>query len=198
MLPCRGRRFNDATLPFPFTGQQPLQPSLPSTLPFVHPGKPAHLSFVKSSPSSATGPSLEEQLRAASASPSVITQRLPPSPSDVATRNDDDQSPKPFAAPPAGGASSPINSVAEDRERSKASAEAPAIQDGVRASIDDEEDGVDPKAIDSAADPDVNGTATREKAHAPQVVHLPPKEVQEARLQETERKLEVVGNRRSV
>lgn len=196
MLPCRGRRFNDATLPFPFAGQQPLQPSLPSTLPFVHPGKPAHSSFVKSSPSSTTGPSLEEQLRAASASPSVITQPLPPSPSDVATRNDDDQSPKPFAAPPAGGASSPIKSVTEHHERSKASAEVPVIQDGVRVSIDDEEDDVDPKAVtDPAADPDVNGTATREKAHAPQVVHLPPKEVQEARLQDTERKLEIVAIR---
>ncbi|KAF3005917.1 chromatin modification- protein VID21 [Curvularia kusanoi] len=189
----QGRRFNEATLPFPTSGQQP---PLPSSLPFAHPGKPAFSSFVKSSPSPTTGPSLEEQLRAASASPSVITQPLPSS--DAATRGDDRQSPKPFAAPT--GASSPTKPRTENRERSKASAEPPAVQDAsVEAAIDqeDEEETVDPKSVaDPAADPDVpTTTATDQKSHAPQVVHLPPKEVQEARLQETERKLEVVAKK---
>ena len=50
------------------------QPPLPATLPFQNATK----SFIKSSPSPVVGtPSLEDQLRVASASPSVATQTLP-------------------------------------------------------------------------------------------------------------------------
>jgi chromatin modification-related protein VID21 len=69
----QGRRFNDATLPFPVAVTDH-QPPLPATLPFQNATK----SFIKSSPSPVVGtPSLEDQLRVASASPSVATQTLP-------------------------------------------------------------------------------------------------------------------------
>ncbi|KAF2630638.1 hypothetical protein BU25DRAFT_407921 [Macroventuria anomochaeta] len=194
----RGRRFNDATLPFPFSGQQP---PLPSTLPFAHPGKPALSSFANSSPSPITGASLEEQLRAASASPSVVTQPLPPP--DVLTHSDESRSSRLSSiAPPAGIPPPSRLSVAEEREPGKAStaaqriAEASAVQDVGVGVVDQEGCSVDPKSVaDPAVEDALNASVLEEKCRAPQVVHLPPKEVQEARLQETERKLKNAVNK---
>ncbi|KAF3044775.1 chromatin modification- protein VID21 [Didymella heteroderae] len=189
----QGRRFNDATLPSPFAGQQP---PLPSTLPFAHSGKPALSPFAKSSPSPITGANLEEQLRAASASPSRITQQLPPP--DTLTHSDERRSSRPSSTAPPAGISSPSRlSFVEDQDSSKISSivkrasEAPAVQDvGVRSAIDQEGQSVDPKCVaDPAAEGAPNPDITDEPK-PPQVVHLPSKEIQEARLQETERKLE--------
>jgi chromatin modification-related protein VID21 len=55
---------------------------------------------------------------------------------------------------------------------------------------------VDPKSVAEPAAEDVSNDTVVEGRHkAPQTVHLPPKEVQEARLQETERKLENAVNK---
>ncbi|XPT02218.1 RNA polymerase II transcription elongation factor SpEAF [Ascochyta lentis] len=198
----KGRRFNDAaTLPFPHSGQQP---SLPSTLQFAPPGKPALPPFAKSSPSPITGASLEEQLRAASASPSVAVQPLPPS--DVLTHSGEHRASRPSSiAPPAGTPSPSQASFAEEQVPSKASnaaqpiAEAPAVQDvGVGSLVDREESSVDPKFVADSTVEDKGASiipAADEKSKTPQVVHLPSKETQEIRLQETERKLEHAANK---
>lgn len=169
---------------------------MPSTLPFAHPGKPAFSSLAKSSPSPITGASLEEQLRAASASPSVVTEQLPPP--DVLTHSDERRSSRPPSIAPPAGISSPSRlSFVEDRDSNKTSAatkrasEAPAVQDvGIGSTTDEEGRPVDPKSVADPVAEEASNAPVTEEPKAPQVVHLPPKEVQEARLQETERKLE--------
>ncbi|KZM23006.1 RNA polymerase II transcription elongation factor SpEAF [Ascochyta rabiei] len=198
----KGRRFNDATtLPFPHSGQQP---TLPSTLPFAHPGKPVFSPFAGSSPSPLTGASLEEQLRAASASPSVVSQPLPPS--DALTHSDEHRTSRPSSiAPPAGTPSPSQASFAEERVSSKASTtaqpitEVPGVQEvGVGSLVDREDPSVDPKSVADSAVGDQDAStipAVNEKPRTPKVVHLPSKETQESRLQETERKLDHVANK---
>lgn len=197
----KGRRFNDATtLPFPHSEQQ----HLPSISPFSHPGKPAFPPFAKSSPSPIAGATLEEQLRAASASPSVVAQPLPPS--DVLTHSVDPRASRPLSlAPPAGIPSPSSATLAEERVSSKPPIvaqpinEIPAVQDeGVGSLVDRGDSSVDPKSVAQPAVEDQGAstvTAIHEKSRAPQTVHLPSKETQEARLQETERKLEHAANK---
>ncbi|KAJ8114788.1 hypothetical protein OPT61_g3403 [Boeremia exigua] len=195
----KGRRFDDATLPFPFSGQQP---PLPSTLPFAHPGRPALSSFAKSSPSPITGATLEEQLRAASASPSVVTQTLPPP--DVSEQSDHRRSSRPSSVAPPTDVPSPAKlAIVEEPEPTKPSTAAqrttdsPAIQ-GIELGnqLGQKERSIDPKsAVDSVAEIAPNTTAAEENPKTPQVVHLPSKEVQESQLQETERKLDIAANK---
>jgi chromatin modification-related protein VID21 len=189
---CRGRRFDDATLPYPTVNVDHL-PALPSTLPFQAPSQSA---FAKSSPSPAATSSLEEQLRAASVSPSVLTQGLPPPKAPVQTDASQSDTPLPpvsDAAPFTGSSNSPIDGPSRDQ-----AAQAPAVQHAVdsNASISD-----GPSVVPSALvppDADDENTAapsTGDASKAPQVVHLPSKDVQEARLEETERKLEKVAEK---
>jgi chromatin modification-related protein VID21 len=189
---CRGRRFDDATLPYP-TVNVDHQPALPSTLPFQAPSKPA---FAKSSPSPVAAPSLEEQLRAASASPSVLTQTLPP---PKASAHDDashvaTQPPTVSNAAPATGLSNgPVDQVSDlaHDQASQAPAGQPAVDSN--ASLSDGPS-IIPSALETSRADDESASAG-DSAKAPQVVHLPPKDVQEARLQETERKLEKVAEK---
>lgn len=75
--------------------------------------------------------------------------------------------------------------------------EAPAVQDvGLGNAVDQERRSVDPKDVAEPLPEDAsNDTVAEGKHKAPQTVHLPPKEVQEARLQETDRKLENAANK---
>lgn len=72
-----------------------------------------------------------------------------------------------------------------------------AVQDvGLGGGFDQRERSVDPKPVtESALNDAITVPAAEDKPKAPQVVHLPPKEVQEARLQETEQKLENAANK---
>ncbi|KAL1654888.1 RNA polymerase II transcription elongation factor SpEAF [Didymella pomorum] len=88
-------------------------------------------------------------------------------------------------------------SLDEDQDSSKTTSvakrasEAPAVQDVVVGSIIDQEgQSVDPKSVAAPTVEEASKAPIADEPKAPQVVHLPPKEVQEARLQETERKLE--------
>ena len=90
----------------------------------------------------------------------------------------------------------------EERVSDKASTatqrtEAPAVQDvGLGNAVDQERRSVDPKDVAEPLPEDAsNDTVAEGKHKAPQTVHLPPKEVQEARLQETDRKLENAANK---
>ncbi|KAJ4370580.1 RNA polymerase II transcription elongation factor SpEAF [Neocucurbitaria cava] len=196
-----GRRFNDATLPFPavVTDQHP---PLPATLPFQTSNKPTFPSLSTSSPSSVVGaPSLEDQLRAASASPSVATQTPPAAPlQSDATHVSPRVKIQSQAASPAVEEKTAIKAQPEAPHPESPLSKAPAVQDLSSNNADSDGPSVDPAAI---APPDVEDVdamtpldgslpvSGREgKAKAPQVVHLPSKEVQEARLQDTERKLE--------
>lgn len=208
----RGRRFNDATLPFPTIAQVP---ALPPTLPFPTPGKLA----IKPSPSPvAAAASLEDQLRAASASPSVATQPLPsvetPTQDESNAVVQDDASrtaspPGPIEAP-----SQPVSPAVNAPAAEESALEAlrhsdvqPSTDLAVQKSVQEEPlpDGpsADPMDIIPPTAEDV--AALQEESRPineaedipkpPQVVHLPPREVQEARLQETERKLEKAAER---
>ncbi|KAF2683413.1 hypothetical protein K458DRAFT_304897 [Lentithecium fluviatile CBS 122367] len=204
----KGRRFNDATVPFPDITQFPL---LPPTLPFQTPAKPAFPAFTKTSPAPA-GPSLEEQLRAASASPSVASQLLPsienPVPSDTASvAKQTSTSPRADASlqavPPAVDDQAAIRSPAATQQPGNDQpSDAPAIQELRKEEALPDGPSVDPKNAIPPSSEDVtaplDGLVPVERSdepQAPQVVHLPPKEVQEARLQETERKLEKAAER---
>ncbi|KAH5157453.1 vacuolar import and degradation protein 21 [Parastagonospora nodorum] len=202
-----GRRFDDATLPWPNDNSEQ-HPPLPSTLPFQAPLKPPFPVLPKSSQSSIVGaPSLEDQLRAASASPSVATQPLPPT--KPTTQKDPTHAVKSLSPASRTGPSSPAtaadtgnqvaNNIADDARAasSNGTSPAPAVQHavGVDASVSDGPS-IAPSAVNT---PDVDlkdEAATAEsKPKAPQVVHLPPKDVQEARLHETERKLEKIAEK---
>lgn len=76
--------------------------------------------------------------------------------------------------------------------------EVPSIQDeGLGSELDRDGPSVDPKSVAAPVlgDQDASTVAMDKKPRAPQVVHLPPEEVQEARLQETERKLDDAANK---
>ncbi|KAL1595771.1 RNA polymerase II transcription elongation factor SpEAF [Paraconiothyrium brasiliense] len=189
------RRFNDATLP----------PPLPLASPFQSSTNPDFSIPSKSSPTTAVGPSLEEQLRAASASPSVATQRPPPN--EELGEADASAVAKPASIP--SGADAPhaaaspadttaVDDASDEQPQVPPVTEAPVTQDSREAEVVPDGPAVDPRdAIPPSTEDEtalaedglVNGR-TPKAPRAPQVVHLPPQEVQEARLQERERKLE--------
>jgi chromatin modification-related protein VID21 len=171
------------------------------------PAKPALPSVVKSSPVSAVGPSLEEQLRAASASPSVTTQPLPSAEKQV--RSDTIVVAKRPLIPPNSDAPSQtgvpvVHELATGQGLATAPqpvvaqpSASPAVQELRQAEDIADGPSVDPKdAIPPSRDEvatlaeEVISSKRPEAPKVPQVVHLPPKEVQESRLQETEQKLE--------
>ncbi|KAF1950404.1 hypothetical protein CC80DRAFT_482837 [Byssothecium circinans] len=204
----KGRRFNDDSLPFPVITPYP---SLPSTLPFQSPAKPAKPAFAKSSPS---GPNLEEQLRAASASPSVATQPPPP-PIDKPAQTDAPATGNRSSKSPRVEAPSPVDTPRVEEQAANKPAgktpqpdltdpvEAPAVQDSSKETAISDGPSVDPNVVippsseDVAALPEgsVPTQPSESRPKTPKVVHLPPKEVQEARLQETERRLEKAAER---
>lgn len=184
---------------------------MPPTLPFQALAKPNFPTITKSSPASVVDTSLEEQLRAASASPSVATQPLPPVeapvPKDSVPIVKHPSTP-PHVEPPSHDAA-PVEEQAADQAPVEAQQptpaappEAPVIQDARQEEVIPDgpsvepEDAIPPTAEDSASLVDSSlPSKSEDKPRAPQVVHLPPKEVQEARLQETERKLEKIAER---
>ncbi|KAF2474874.1 uncharacterized protein BDR25DRAFT_255374 [Lindgomyces ingoldianus] len=203
----KGRRFNDATLPSPF--QNASLPPLLQFQSFQSPAKPMLPTFPKSSPSPvSTFPSLEEQLRAASASPSVAIQPLPSTETSIpkdaspvaspltATLRVETPQPETQVAAPAveetAASQAPADTILLTRAQSPGAHEVQEkeIQTKVlpdRPSVDHQNVNL-PTAEDATALPDVVSTSTsvEEKPKAPHVVQLLPQEVQEARLQETE------------
>ncbi|RAR01202.1 MYB and HSA domain containing protein [Stemphylium lycopersici] len=155
---------------------------------------PTKEALAKPSPSPAIGtPSLEDQLRAASTSPSVATQTLPPADSSV-------QSDTINVVPRVKPVHAAAPNVEEEEVNQIKPEAAPAVQDagGQKESIVDSpaanpNDIAPPTAEDVEASelPDglIPASPTDGQPKPPQVVHLPSKEVQEARLQETEEKL---------
>jgi len=169
------------------------QPSLPATLPFPN---SANSISAKQSQSPIVGtPTLEDQLRAASASPSVATQTLPSV--DASLQSDTIN-----VVPRVKASSYPASPVLAEKVANEAQPrEARTVQEvpsPEKAAIHTPT--ADPKLVapptaedlDAAAFPDasVPVSATDDKPKPPQVVHLPQQEAQEARLEETERKLE--------
>ncbi|KAF2034695.1 hypothetical protein EK21DRAFT_55863 [Setomelanomma holmii] len=144
---------------------------------------------------------LEEQLRAASASPSVVTQALPAN--KTSTQSDTIHVVRPSSTAASPSTSLNLDEKAANIAHSKVSSaspnessQAPAVQNakGLDGLVSDGP-AADPSATvasdidcDESALPDSGRAATVSKE--PQVIHLPPQEVQEARLHETERKLE--------
>ncbi|KAF2793843.1 hypothetical protein K505DRAFT_276230 [Melanomma pulvis-pyrius CBS 109.77] len=233
---AKGRRFNDSTIPFPSLTSQ--SPSLPSTLPFQTSAKPSQSPSTKLSPSPVVAApiSLEDQLRAASASPSVATQGAP-TPQPAVSKDDDApeslRSPSPRAEPapqiavpePAAVEEEAITTPIETQQQIDAQLSlAPAAREDevpdsqpldtqvpdveVQENAGREEampDGppVDTKEITSPTadvvaevpEASVPSTIAEVKHRHPKVVHLPPLEVQEARLKEKERKLELVAEK---
>lgn len=181
---AKGRHFNDATLPWP-TLDQPL----PSSLPFESSLRPSS----KSASSAVGTPSLEEQLRTASASPSVTTQVLPSeslNPKDAGSLSQKAPS-KPRVDASLSSAIDPVDHAPQALQDATSPATAPAVQqtgDVKDPSIDGPS--VNPSVVVSSDPDQPTDPAESNEPKAPQVVHLPPKEVQEARLRETERKLE--------
>jgi chromatin modification-related protein VID21 len=186
---------------------------LPPTLPFQTPVKPVFPAFIKPSPTPAVGASLEEQLRAASASPSVTTQPLPvveqPVKSESSQVTSRLSSPPPVDAPSQ--TFSPIgdeqaasgNAVATQRLPNAQSSKSPVLQELRQDEALPDGPSVNPK---EAIPPLSEDIAVSQEILLPskklvkepktsQVVHLPPKDVQEARLQETEQKLEKAAER---
>ncbi|EOA80970.1 RNA polymerase II transcription elongation factor SpEAF [Exserohilum turcicum] len=190
----KGRRFNDASLPYPVANTDS-QPASSSSLSLQNQVQSAS---AKSSPSPATGaPSIEEQLRAASASPSGANQTLP-------SVEDSEQSDT-IVVVPRVKPSQPATPTTEEKDSKTANREtAPAVQDveDQKHSVVDTADPSDvapPTAEDLNAATFPNGSipasSTEGQAKSPKVVHLPPKEVQEARLQETEQKLSKIAEK---
>ncbi|KAF2281049.1 uncharacterized protein EI97DRAFT_429132 [Westerdykella ornata] len=203
----RGLRFDESTLPYPT-----VQPALPSTLPFQSPAKHHVSSPISKSlppPSVHVPVSLEDQLRAASASPSVAN---PSSPVVFPTGVHQDATPVP-AAP---SESSPIRPEEAEPEASRSHLEGRPVTDvplpspavgaslsqasqstAKAAEVEVSPDGpsADPKLVvpPSAEDNDALAEQHLLKeaglARPANVVHLPPQDVQEARLKETEKHL---------
>ncbi|KAF1943425.1 hypothetical protein EJ02DRAFT_453329 [Clathrospora elynae] len=203
----KGRRFDDATLPFPNVAADQ-QPPLPDTLPFENAAEPPVAALTNPPPTPAVGgPSLEDQLRAASASPSVVTQTLP---SVGASLQSDTIKVVPRLKAPSHVASPVVEEKEEVANKAHIQGQrpvpgetstAPAVQHerGQKDRIVDSpavapNDVAPPTAegLDGAAFPDgsVPTSSIGDAPKAPQVVHLPPKEIQEARLREMEQKLE--------
>ncbi|KAH7072895.1 MYB and HSA domain-containing protein [Paraphoma chrysanthemicola] len=206
---AKGRRFSDATIPFP-TLNAPQQPPLPSTLPFQAPTKSSQHAHPKATPSPVTSaPSLEEQLRAASASPSVLGQGRPVLSSDKPPTLSDtihvvrpsSTAHSPVAQGPDEKAATPVSSKTSQPSPNDLS-EAPAVQQakGVDTSTSDGPT-VDPSAVATLDEHNDAVTTVPDAADlsggskAPQVVHLPSEEAQEERLHETEQKLERVAEK---
>ncbi|KAF2750025.1 hypothetical protein M011DRAFT_512153 [Sporormia fimetaria CBS 119925] len=189
----KGLRFSEASLPYPFQSSP-----LPSTLPFQPSPKSVFSPLPKQKPSPIAPPqaSLEEQLRAASASPSVTQPFRPPaqqgasglterpglstnSPSDVPKHSVVDEPALPFIDI-SGTVSASASPASGAQEKGSV-----ALPEGPSA---DPKLVVPPSAEDEAALPDV--ALEQAKPKPAQVVHLPPQEVQEARLKETKKRLE--------
>ncbi|KAH9878452.1 hypothetical protein IAQ61_001724 [Plenodomus lingam] len=188
----RGQRFKETTLPY-ITFEDDQRPPLPATFPFQLPSKAPVSKFPASTPSPVVGtPSLEDQLRAASSSPAVADQPLPP-----------ERAPPPPVGTPVGhrGRASLHSASAADEEianttKSGQPTQAPAVQEVESRSLDS----VQPGATVLTTPEDVDSTSlpvlpTDRKQKPPQVVHLPPQHVQEAKLQDTERRLEKVADK---
>lgn len=193
----RRLRFSDATLPYATA-------PLPPTLPFQSSSTSAFPALSKSSPATVIGPSLEEQLRAASASPSVATQRLPaedePSQPDATLtvepplRHPGTETPLSAGLPPADAPSSrKVLSETPPAPSAPVDQDCKAGEGDPDGSTLDPIDAVLPTSDDVTALPQDEPRPKPRKA--PQTVHLPPQEVQEARLQETERKLQQVAEK---
>ncbi|KAF2262541.1 hypothetical protein CC78DRAFT_545735 [Lojkania enalia] len=203
---AKGRRFDDSTLPYPHIYAHPAPVSTPLDIPKTTPTP-----IAKSSPSPVVNavPSLEEQLRAASASPAVANQLLP-SVVSALPRDEvcaaDSSSKSPCLESP----SRPLSHVAEhaveettDEPPNGAQqpepllpSKNPIVQNGIvqlEPPVDgpsvDSKDAIPPTSEDSEVLPDADAQGAPVQELKPQVVHLPPQEVQEARLRETERKL---------
>ncbi|RMZ74160.1 myb and hsa domain [Pyrenophora seminiperda CCB06] len=189
----KGRRFNDATLPAVPVAAADSQPSLPATLPFQNSTNSA---FTRSSRSPIVGtPSLEDQLRAASASPSVPTQALPSV--DTSLQSDTINvvpRRKPSSHPASPVLAERVANEAQPRESSAVQQVASPEEPTGHSPTTDPKHVAPPTAedLDAAASfPDgLVSASAPDKPKPPQVVHLPPQEVQEARWEETERKLE--------
>ncbi|KAH7132067.1 hypothetical protein B0J11DRAFT_520748 [Dendryphion nanum] len=202
----KGRRFNDQVFPYP-----QFNASLPASLPFHTSTKPAipFFSNPTHSPVVNAPPTLEEQLRAASASPSVPLQPIPtiegPAPKDVT----------PISKPPPKSPCIDLSSqhrsettgnvlqeeVLDDAqtEAQSVSVTQPSLEDDAKEAVNQVQplpqgqpvgpkDAVPPtfeEAVGSSGSP--NAT---QRSKAPHVIHLPPQDVQEARSKETEQKLE--------
>ncbi|ORY12089.1 hypothetical protein BCR34DRAFT_483131 [Clohesyomyces aquaticus] len=196
---AKHRRFTDESLPFPFQPHASLAP----TASFQTPVKSPLRSFPRASPSPIVGQhaGLEEQLRAASGSPSVATQRLPPvdasTPKDAVPVVDQPKTPLRVETPAPAEAQQPVRAQpVEVPEVQEEEAQTDVLPDAPPR-MTEPKHVVPPPAEETVAPPDVTlpPTTVEEKPKAPQVVHLPPQEVQEARLQETERKLEQVAEK---
>ncbi|KAH7391902.1 hypothetical protein BKA66DRAFT_510470 [Pyrenochaeta sp. MPI-SDFR-AT-0127] len=198
----QGRRFNDATLPFPLIVTEQQQQLLPTTLPFPDSAKAISPALPKSSPSPVVGtPGVDDQSRAASVSPSVATQTLPSAPvhHDAASFAPQPKAPS-LPATPATEEKVVVKTQTDAQHQTPQSPNALDVQDiGHENGEIVGKHVIDPNTImpstleDAAvASPDESLSISTMvgKRKAPQVVHLPPQEVQEARLQETERKLE--------
>ncbi|KAI8936008.1 hypothetical protein NX059_007510 [Plenodomus lindquistii] len=185
---AKGRRFDRATLPdITFNEDQP--PPLPATLPFQVPAKSPASRPPVSSPSPVVGtPSLEEQLRAASSSPAVANPTLPPGRAPP-SRNGTPVGHRARASFHSGHPA--VDDETTDATKPGQPAHAPAVQDVERRGVDSvRPDVVMPPAFDNVDSALLLPGAADNKPNPPQVVHLPPQDIQEARLQETERKLE--------
>ncbi|KAH9860452.1 hypothetical protein J1614_011783 [Plenodomus biglobosus] len=191
----RGQRFKDATLPYITFHDDQQPPPLPATLPFQAPTKATVSSFPTSTPSPAVvgTPSLEDQLRAASSSPAVATQTLPPG-----------RAPPSRNGTPVGQRARPslhsVYSAAQDETATTTNPGQPTLARAVQTIESRTVESVKPDAAMPPMPDDVESTslptpATDRKQKPPQVVHLPPQHVQEARLQDTERKLEKVADK---
>ncbi|KAF1995179.1 hypothetical protein P154DRAFT_624181 [Amniculicola lignicola CBS 123094] len=210
---AKGRKFDDTTLPYPLQ-----HTPLPSTLPFPTAAKPLYTGFAKSSPSPAIAlpPSLEDQLRAASASPSVPAQPLPsvevpPQQDPIAVakaatpvpREETSVKSEPNVEEPAFEEEEVDEDPEEAQQPSRAHTpptrevlEEPVVEgvtpDGPSVNL---KDVIPPTSEDATESPDAPHDTEDDAPKAPQVVHLPPQDVQEARLKETERNLEKVAEK---
>ncbi|KAF2854557.1 hypothetical protein T440DRAFT_551652 [Plenodomus tracheiphilus IPT5] len=195
-----GQRFNDATLPH-ITLDDDQQPPLPANLPFQVPTKSPVSKFPVSTHSPVVGtPSLEDQLRAASSSPAVANQALPPGrapPSRNGTPNGH-RARASFQSASSAGEDETANATQPDTRHALPDqlTQAPAAQDMEKRDTES----VKPDVLTPSQTADANSTssspaATNSKQKPPQVVHLPPQDVQEARLQDMERRLEKVAEK---
>lgn len=213
----QGLRFNDATLPYPIPQYAPL----PSTLPFQAPVKRNFPALPISSPLSSPvvgTPSLEDQLRAASASPSVASQPGPrvrtPVTNEEARISDptlsrplvpDGTPSADLVEAPKVKSDVPLDGTLDPAEDVQAMVDAQLTEpsstrgDEIAAEARPDVPSADPLRVipPSAEDAVALGTALPsapklepKEPQAAKVVHLPSQKEQEARLAETEQRLE--------
>ncbi|KAH8731361.1 hypothetical protein GQ44DRAFT_325617 [Phaeosphaeriaceae sp. PMI808] len=195
----KGRHFDDATLPFPIASTDQQQP-LPYTLPFQASFKSSHPELPKSSPSPVVGaPSLEEQLRAASASPSVVTQALPSTESHAQkntahTAKQSSTASRVDVPPPTAVAG--LDAIVNDKapHSPNAVAHAPVVQN--LGSLDACAANGPSAVVAPEGNEEEGAVVAKDSAiNNKPVVRLPPQDLLDARLHETERKLEKVAEK---